>query len=380
MTTSPLPPMPGEEAPIDAEFEPAEENSATSGRRTGGPGWLAYGVVLLIALASFALAAVGSGLVPGFAPGSDNLDELRSEIASQATTSAAQKTELNSLAGGITTLTSRADSLQADRTRTVTELRALRSKIETLQADVSALQRARVASLGETPEEPVVTNEAPIPDLSAIESRLTALEDALVTQVGDYETQLESLKLRVAELETQASAEGLTAATSSNNRTEAALALSAIEAAARRGRPFLSAYQRLETAMPGNAAVQNLAPVSTKAVPTLSDLRDRFPALMDAALDLEADTQSSTAGWMRTLFGDGIQVRQKDAVTARDYLDAAKAALDAGDLANALEQIRTLDSNLQPVFTDWLQDAGDRHQLEETLEALRLTMIAEERP
>ena len=71
MTSSPLPPLPGEEAPIDAEFEPAEEKSAKSRARIGGPGWLAYGVLLLIALASFALAAFGSGLIPGFAPGSE---------------------------------------------------------------------------------------------------------------------------------------------------------------------------------------------------------------------------------------------------------------------------------------------------------------------
>lgn len=378
MPTSPLPPLPGEEVPIDAEFEPAAVKSTKTGQRPGGPGWVAYGVLFLVAFSSFLLAALGSGLVPGFTPGSDDLDQLRTEIASQETTRTTQQTELDGLAGSITDLTSRADSLRADRTRTVTELRALRDEIETLRADVSALQRARVASLGETPDQPSVTSESP--DLTAIDSRLSALEDALVTQVGDYETRLEALKLRVAELEAQANAEGLTAATSSNNRTEAALALSAIEAAARRGRPFLSAYQRLETAMPGNAAVEKLAPVSTRAVPPLSDLRDRFPALMDTALDRDAEAQSGTAGWMRTLFGDGIQVRQKDAVTARDHLDRAKVALDTGDLAASLEHIRALDSNLQPVFTDWLQDAGDRYQLEETLEALRLTMLAEERP
>ena len=132
--------------------------------------------------------------------------------------------------------------------------------------------------------------------------------------------------------------------------------------------------------MPGNDAVARLSPIASKAVPTLSDLRATYPALMDRALDLDAETTPGNSGWMRNLFGDGIQVRRSDAVTARDHLNRALAALEAGELAETIEHIQAIDSNLQPVFTDWLQNAEDRHQLEETLEALRLAMIAEERP
>ena len=83
---------------------------------------------------------------------------------------------------------------------------------------------------------------------------------------------------------------------------------------------------------------------------------------------------------MRGLFGDGIQVRQSGEVTTGDQLDAAAAALQVGDLGNAIQSVRALEANLQPVFTDWLDNADNRLLLEETLEALRLTMIAEERP
>ncbi|MEL6862639.1 MAG: hypothetical protein AAGL11_12440 [Pseudomonadota bacterium] len=324
------------------------------------------------------MSAISAGWIPGVKPGADQFAALETQVSNLANSGTERSTQAQSLASQISELSARADSLRADRTRTVTDLRAVRGEIEALQADVSALQRARVASLADTPSE-LTTADTP-PDLSAIEARLSALEDALVTQLGTYDTSLESLKLRVAELEDKASAEGLTAAASSNSRTEAALALSAIEAAARRGRPFIAAYEKLETAMPSNSAVQNLAPIATKAVPTVSDLKATYPALMDRALDLEAQTMPGNSSWMRSLFGDGIQVRRADAVTARDHLLLAQSDLEAGDLSETLEHLEAIDSNLQPVFTDWVQSAQDRHMLEETLEALRLTMIAEERP
>ncbi len=378
MSTSSLPPSSGDDLPIDAEFEPAEPKSTGPKTKTGGPGWLAIGSVGLLALVSLGVSAASAGWIPGFKPGADQIAALETQVSNLANSGTAQSTQAQTLASEISDLSARADSLRADRTRTVTDLRAIRGEIEALQADVSALQRARVASLAETPTEPTPSDGTP--DLSAVESRLSALEDALVTQLGTYETTLESLKLRVAELEDKASAEGLTAAANSNSRTEAALALSAIEAAARRGRPFISAYEKLETAMPSNSAVQNLAPIATKAVPTVSDLKATYPALMDRALDLEAQTTPGNSGWMRSLFGDGIQVRRADAVTARDHLLLAETALEAGELSETIEHIAAIDSNLQPVFTDWVQSAQDRHMLEETLEALRLTMIAEERP
>ena len=132
--------------------------------------------------------------------------------------------------------------------------------------------------------------------------------------------------------------------------------------------------------MPSNQAVARLSSIASEAIPTVADLRAAFPALRTQALDLDAQAEGGASGWMRGLFGDGIQVRQSGEVTTSDQLDAAAAALQAGDLSNAIQSVRALDADLQPVFTDWLDNAEDRLLLEETLEALRLTMIAEERP
>ncbi|MEL7111372.1 MAG: hypothetical protein AAGK93_00360 [Pseudomonadota bacterium] len=376
MSNPSLDPAPGDEAPIDAEFEPATPTPKASKAGRGGPGWVAFAGLVLVCLG---LSAYSAGVLPGLKPGAADIAALQGEIAVLKSGQTERSTITDTIVTDVAALKSRADGLQADRTRLVTDIRAVRSEIETLEADISTLQRARIAGLAEQEDE---TNPAivELPDLTALETRVTAVEDALVSQLGSYDSALELLKTRLTTLENQARSERLTAATDSNARTEAALALSAIEAAARRGRPFLTAHQRLAAAMPGNQAIDRLANIAPNPVPTLAELRADLPALINEALDQDARDDGAGSSWMRTVFGDGIQIRRSGETTPRDQLMTAQTALEAGDLATAIEQIRGLDADLQPVFTDWLDNADNRYRLEETLEALRLTMIAEERP
>ena len=378
MTESSLPPSPSDDAPIDAEFEPATRDESTASKHATGPGWVAFGGLSLVTASALGLAAATAGYVPGFQPGSQVIDAVRSELASVQTGLNEDETKTESLNTEIAALQARADSLSADRTRTSADLRNIRTEIETLQADISVLQRARVASLADGNASPNDASNSP--DLAALAVRVTSIEDALVTQLGTYETALENLKTRLNSLESQAASDGLNAANATNVKTEAALALSAIEAAARRGRPFLSAQQKLAAALPGNEAVTRLAPLASQAIPTLSDLRASFPALVKTALDTSARADGGGSSWIRGVFGDGIQVRKQGEVTPSDHLRRAETALQTGELAESIEHIRAAGPEIQPVFTDWMNNAENRHMLEQTLEALRLTMIAEERP
>lgn len=378
MTESSLPPLPTDDAPIDAEFEPAARDDTAPPRHAGGPGWMAFGGLGVLTLSALGLAAATAGFVPGFQPGSHVIDSVQSELASVQTGLNEDESKTETLNTEIAALQARADSLSADRTRASTDFRNIRTEIEILQADISVLQRARVASLADGNTSSGASGDGP--DLTALATRVTAIEDALVTQLGTYESALENLKTRLNDLESQAASDGLNAANATNVKTEAALALSAIEAAARRGRPFLSAQQKLATALPGNEAVTRLAPLASQAIPTLSDLRASFPALVQTALDTSARAEGRSSSWIRGVFGDGIQVRKQGEVTSSDYLDRARTALDAGELAESIEHIRAAGPEIQPVFTDWMDNAENRHMLEQTLEALRLTMIAEERP
>ncbi|MEO1553033.1 MAG: hypothetical protein AAFR82_03800, partial [Pseudomonadota bacterium] len=137
MSDTPLPPLSDDEAPIDAEFEPAERHEASSRAPSGGPGWAAFGLVFLLALSGFGLAAATAGFVPGFKPGTGPLNSVQSDLASVQSGLSEDRTETATLGTDIAALQARADSLSADRTRTSTDLRNLRIEIETLQADIS---------------------------------------------------------------------------------------------------------------------------------------------------------------------------------------------------------------------------------------------------
>ena len=378
MTSESIPTSPQDETPIDAEFEPARPPETSEPSLRGGPGWSALAGVCLIAVVGLFLATANAGFVPGLHPGSNQISALAIEVERVTAELSEDTSQTSTLVTDIATLESRADSLLADRTRGVTEMRDIRGEIETLKADISTLQRVRVASLAAEASAPG-PEEAGL-DRSALNTRMTALEDALVSELSSYDSALENIKTRIDALENAVATDGLRTANATNARTEAALALSAIEAAARRGRPFLTAHQKLAAALPGNEAVDRLAPIAGTAIPTLSSLRIAYPPLMERALDQAASETGGSAPWMRNLFGDGIQVRQQGSVTSRDHLDRAEAALRDSDLAAAIEHVRAVDADLQPVFTDWVNNAEDRHQLEQTLEALRLTMIAKERP
>lgn len=378
MTSSSPPQPPRDEAPIDAEFEPADPPSKDAKGAGKGAGRFALLLVAISAFLALFLGAAVAGYVPGFKPGQSELNALKAELERLQESVASDLAETQTQTSEIAALQSRADSLTADRTRALSDLRAIRDEIETLQADVSTLQRARVASLAD----PDDANEdgAESPDLDALNTRVSALEDALVAQLGTYDTTLEALRSRIDDLEAQTEAAQRNANRATNARTEAAFALSAIEAAARRGRPFLSAHQKLSEALPENEAVERLAPLANEAIPTVSDLRTAYPALMTEALDQSARASGTGPSWMRGLFGDGIQVRREGETTPRDHLNQAMAALERGDVSDAIEHVQTAGPDLQPVFTDWLDNARNRDTLEQTLEALRLTMIAEERP
>jgi hypothetical protein len=399
MTDIPPPPATGDNAPIDAEFEPAAPRTkAPKQTNRSGPGWLAFGLVGLISIASLGLAAASSGLLPGFKDDADALEPIKTDIAALKVTGDLSQEAVTQLAEDIT-------RLNAFRRNAVNSQRNINQQFEDINGAIEVLEADISAAMGDTPiaaatvatgpelaaTEATQTEPADIMEtrFSELEARIAALSNAASVETNSadiatieltaIEEEIGLLRERLDVVEAELAEQPAPAEQTDTNSEDAALALSAIEAAARRGRPFLAAQQKLATALPSNTAAARLEALATDAVPTLADLRASFPDLMSKAIDAEAQAEGGSSSWMRSLFGDGIKVRKKGEVTASDHLLAASEALGERDLETAISRITALDPVVQTVFTDWLDNARKRQTLEDTLEALRLTMIAKDR-
>ncbi len=376
MTDTTSPPNPDDDAPIDAEFEPALSRQSSRSRRRS-PGWLAFLVLGSLSFLSFALAAVAFGLIPGLKA---EITTLRAErdIAQEARTA---------LALEITNNNAKLRVLNTALKDTSGSVAIIENLIEAMQNSVDELSARPALASATDPEtgEAVLTpvNPLVLDRLEMLENAIsvfpsagptTGETDALIAQIAELRLEMERLH-EVGDHSTL-----LPVTEAENPDAAAALALSAIEAAARRGQPFQSGYQRLVTAMPDNREVKTLELLARTGAPTLADLREQFSELARRALDVEAVRIGGGASWMRSIFGDGITIRRTGENGAADAINGAKASLSQGDLPAAIAQIETLETDVQSVFTDWLDNARKRQSLEDGLEALRLAMIAKDHP
>lgn len=371
------------EAPIDAEFEPADPASS-AGKRRITPGWRAFGAVSLLFLISAGLILANYGLIPGVKPRASNTAKLQAEFQQM-------QADLNTRAQRLETLHSSVDSSLAELNRLNSNIQGVSNSVDTLRNDLEALE-SKLASANQAPaissEGGSITTVNPlvIDRLEALENAITKFPEGQTSLQGDatrltselntLRSDIESLR---SELRAAQSVEDEAPGTSVN-AADAALALSAIEAAARRGRPFLSGYQRLITALPNERAVMALAPLAATGAPTLTNLSEQFPTLERHALDVDADAIGETAGFMRGLFGDSLKVRRDGELSSADLLEAASLALKEGDLERSVIELEKLAPAPKAVFSEWLESANSRLSLENALEALRLVMIAEARP
>lgn len=203
--------------------------------------------------------------------------------------------------------------------------------------------------------------------LDALEGRATASADVA------------ALTARLAGLEAatrEAAAESSAAVKSSGSRAEAALALSAIEAATRRGAGFESDYRALRNALPMNAEIKRLAPY-VSGVPALTALQAEFPAVRTAVLAAEVPETSGKLSWIDRVFGDAVSVRPANGkhTAVTKGLDAAAAALTAGDLAGSVQALSVLEGAAARAAEDWTRRANRRITLEEALEDVRLSLV-----
>ncbi|MDJ0922448.1 MAG: hypothetical protein QNI84_15065 [Henriciella sp.] len=390
MTDNPATPSIEDSAPIDAEFEPAPKQA----REGGGAKRIIFAGIAFIALVSLGAIAVASGLVPGLGGSADEqsaletqISELRDQVEQNETAYATlrsslaeQETASTNTKNAIATLVTRLDSIErslSDLSRDTSELRETLSAIQVVSS-----------SDGTDPETgapiSVPVNPLILDRLENLENALTGFSDTpqpgaaeISTLAADIDTLRNSLRALDEKIEADLNPAAVPGADST--AAEAALALSAIEAAARRGRPFLVSHQKLALSLPNDPNVASLARFASTETPTLTELQSTFAQLEDRALDVDAKAQGGSTSWLRSMLGNAVTVRRDGEVSTADQIDMARTALTDRDLPAAIEAIEPLSPDVQAVFTEWLQSANQRLELEQALEGLRLTMIAKDR-
>ncbi len=385
----------GSTEPIDADFEPAPEDSSGTGRRaSGGPGWL--GALVL------SLFAAGLGGILGMAgtrfiadtstnPGAvgARIDALQAEQEDISIRLARALREQGGLDAGLDTLAEQVEALSA---REPSGSGADPSIVEDLRRRIAALES--VDPSGEvSPEDlsrAVASLESRLDRLAgSVEALQEAPEGVAVERVIEIETRLAELRddLSQAKLSSSRDAEKLAgliegmrqdeadargAAAAASQTADLARAVSAIEAASRRGGGFAPELRTLRTLMPNDPSVRQLGPIAETGAPGMAELQAAFATARAEARTVLDSRPANGLGWLNRTFGDAVSVRRADGQDddPSALLDRAGEAMDAGNLDLALELTGQLDGAPADAMSGWTELANRRITLEAALEAL----------
>ncbi len=385
----------GSTEPIDADFEPAPEDSSGTGRRaSGGPGWL--GALVL------SLFAAGLGGILGMAgtrfiadtstnPGAvgARIDALQAEQEDISIRLARALREQGGLDAGLDTLAEQVEALSA---REPSGSGADPSVVEDLRRRIAALES--VDPSGEvSPEDlsrAVASLESRLDRLAgSVEALQEAPEGVAVERVIEIETRLAELRddLSQAKLSSSRDAEKLAgliegmrqdeadargAAAAASQTADLARAVSAIEAASRRGGGFAPELRTLRTLMPNDPSVRQLGSIAETGAPGMAELQAAFATARAEARTVLDARPANGLGWLNRTFGDAVSVRRADGQDddPSALLDRAGEAMDAGNLDLALELTGQLDGAPADAMSGWTELANRRITLEAALEAL----------
>jgi len=298
--------------------------------------------------------------------------------------------------------------------RAVTALRDRVDLIETTQADILSRQELRAQALADltgrldtlaesAPSEadgadtsaPAEPDPQLVEEIAAIRAELETLkvsstsESAAVQQLAAQSETIATLQQDLAVLREQQSSRAETvtsvnaAQAAAQNTTQAMIALLNVEAAARQGQPFQTAYAELSKALPNNEQVTRLQPLAVSGAPTFASLQSRFD---DAAVEareaaLAAGQADDGWSWVRRVFGDGIEVNGEPVASDPliSALGEARQSLEAEDLDAALTRVKTVEGAAGDVLSDWVEAAERRLALETGLDNLRLALLDSDR-
>ncbi|MCC5997184.1 MAG: hypothetical protein JJU18_12540 [Oceanicaulis sp.] len=391
---------------MDAEFKPVENEAGTKEEQAGGriPGWLRLtGFVIAAALIGGAGGWLAGRVAP--APEPADLSPVEARLDALERTAADPDESLLALEERLSALEARdpAEALRAEAleqlvrdaaalARRVTALEEARpaeaangealSALEARLAGALAGESERLDAL-ETRLAALAAGEAgddaqtaaalaPLQRrIGALETRLAELQDETGDSIGRaaLDARLETLagRIEAAERLARDASEAADAAgrpQTTPDHARRALAFSDLAAAASRSGPFAPELAELRRVWPGAPGLQALSQHARTGAPSGERLAASFP---EAAL---REAQGETHIWFGVL-----RVARQNA--APGPVDAARAALDGGDLADAVRTVQALDGPGRAAAADWLAGAQARLEIEAALSAQRAALQTE---
>lgn len=382
------PAAPGE--PIDAEFETIEGSDAESGKHARPPRSRSLSrFAALLVIAVLLMLAAGYGLA-----------RKMGVLTPAAHAGRVKQADLAQLSGRIDSLQDRLEALRRDAASRLDALEQARAEQDSMQAALQSVQ-ARLDAL----EQAAPASTGGGPELDALKTRLDALEERLkagadpsagprmVSALQDIRKRLQALE-RQSEAE-QAYASRLDALEQSladiagrlhrleqrgahdSRRAALALAMLALDDAARTGQPFVRQWQALAKITPQDANVLALKPLARTGAPTPAQLAqalaEQGDAIRAAASKPAGPGKPGLGARLRAGLSAMVSIRRVDG--SGDGVDAVLArahkALAQDDVRAALAALDSLDGAARQAAQDWIGKARARLRLDEILAQLK---------
>ncbi|MGH1425908.1 MAG: hypothetical protein ACRBBU_14365 [Pseudooceanicola sp.] len=242
----------------------------------------------------------------------------------------------------------------------IAQLGGLSDRIDVIAGDISGLSD-RITEIEKRPITDSVSKEA----IAAYEAELERLRNAMAEQREEVEALVDEAR----KMESDASA----TAEATLRRAALTRILSALDS----GSPYGAALADLRAA--GQQVPEALAASAETGAPSLSDLRNAFPAAARRALAAARSNNGDTGGSIRDFLRDQLGARSlepRDGDDADAILSRAESSLKAGRLGDTLAELDTLPDGARAEMAGWIADAQTRQSAVQAAEDLSAALDA----
>lgn len=311
------------------------------------------------------------------------LDAQASRLDQQNATEALLRSDLTALTSQLSAISGAGDgSAPAESTAARSPLGILLGRINRLEGIVEddktapgttrEVQRA-IADLSNQVAALDMANNTLVAAFDRREAALAALETGMQTMAADVSAINGGRPLPPR---TAVVAQALPPVLAATARSQAIRALSQLEAAARGDKPFGREHQALADLLPGETDLQNLAETARTGAATVVQLRADFASSAESAQRIATDESDDGWNWLRAAFTGVVDFAPSPAVaTTSDIIRNARRQLDLGDVRGALEAVTGIHGNPGAAFSAWQARAEKRAALNESLEELNARLL-----